>query len=55
MQPARGDLGTCDSVRSETAMSVIDGCWSTPLDAPTHRDQRNPGKFHRKNRKEVEE
>ena len=28
-----------------TAMSVIDGCWSTPLDPAMHPDQRDAGNF----------
>jgi len=28
-----------------TAMSVIDGCWSTPLDPAMHPDQRDEGNF----------
>jgi 4-hydroxy-3-polyprenylbenzoate decarboxylase len=29
----------------KTAMTIIDGCWSTPLDPAMHPDQRNAGNF----------
>ncbi|HEU5463553.1 MAG TPA: UbiD family decarboxylase, partial [Candidatus Binatia bacterium] len=29
----------------KTAISVIDGCWSTPLDPAMHPDQRDAGNF----------
>jgi 4-hydroxy-3-polyprenylbenzoate decarboxylase len=29
----------------KTAISIIDGCWSTPLDPAMHPDQRNAGNF----------
>jgi 3-polyprenyl-4-hydroxybenzoate decarboxylase len=29
----------------KTAISIIDGCWSTPLDPAMHPDQRNTGNF----------
>ncbi|HEX2260219.1 MAG TPA: UbiD family decarboxylase, partial [Candidatus Binatia bacterium] len=29
----------------KTAISIIDGCWSTPLDPAMHPDQRDAGNF----------